>query len=290
MAKRGTLLMNNYSIHGFRYPELEVRPYPAAAIIQERTRQFSSSSNCLHPDVWVLDYVLQGSSRFSVGGLPWQLRPANTAHLYPPGTLYMESEDPGRSKSGFFLFKGESSALLRLVDNSAGFAQIIDNNRQLLNLLRAGTAAAARGNRGYWQLYAIFGEVMELLEYQLVPGSFSWQYELSTEAAEKQSLATKVAGFLEENYRQRLTLDEIAAKFQCSKSTLVHQFRQEFGESVFEMLMRIRVEQSIPLLIAGNTLKEIAEAAGFASEFYYSRVFSKVMGISPGHYRNKHRN
>lgn len=281
--------MNNHSIRGFRYPESEARPYPVAAIIQERTRQFPASSNCLHPDVWVLDYVFQDSGRFSVGGLPWQLRPGNSAHLYPPGTLYMESGDPGRIKSGFFLFKGESTALRRLVNNPAGFAQIMDNDRQLLNLLRAGTAAAARGNRGYWQLYAIFGEVMELLEQQIVHGSASWQYVLSTEAVEKQSLASKVAGFLEENCRDHLTLDEIAAKFQCSKSTLVHQFRKEFGESVFEMLMRIRVEQSIPLLIAGNTLKEIAEAAGFASEFYYSRVFSKVMGVSPGNYRSKHR-
>jgi AraC-like DNA-binding protein len=282
--------MDNYSFHGFYYPESEGRPYPVAAIIQEWTRQFSSSKNCLHPDVWVLDYVLQDSGRFSVGGLPWQPRPANTAHLYPPGTLYSESCDPGLCKSGFFLFKGESCVLRHLTDNPAGFAQIIDNNRQLLHLLRSGTAAAVRGNRGYWQLYAIFGKVMEFLEHQLVPGSFPWQYELSADAAKKQSLASKVAGFLVENYRRHLTLDEIAAKFHCSKSTLVHQFRHEFGESVFEMLMRIRVEQSIPLLISGNTLKEIAEATGFASEFYYSRVFSKVMGISPGHYRNKLRN
>lgn len=56
-----------------------------------------------------------------------------------------------------------------------------------------------------------------------------------------------------------------------------------------EMLMRIRVERSIPLLLAGYSLKEIAKKVGVANEFYYSRISRKIIGVSPREYQSRQR-
>jgi AraC-like DNA-binding protein len=33
------------------------------------------------------------------------------------------------------------------------------------------------------------------------------------------------------------------------------------------------------------TIAEVADKAGFESEFYFSRIFKKKMGVAPGEYR-----
>lgn len=279
--------MNDHSVHGFKYTETD-RPFPVAAISHERFRPTATTKQCIHPDLWVLDYCIINSGKFALENLPWQKRPLNTAHLYPPGKLYMEAADPGKSKSGFFLFKGESAALRRLVDNPAGFAQIIDRNLALQDLLRAGVQAASAGNQGYWQLNMIFCKLMEILEHLTRDEEIPWRYTLADHPVENLTVPQKIAAYLEQNYQNRLTLDILAERFKCSKSNIVHKFKQEYGESAMEMLIRIRVEQSLPLLLSGHTLKEIAEAVGFANEFYYSRLFRKTMGISPKNYRQSH--
>jgi AraC-like DNA-binding protein len=279
--------MNSYTVHGFRYTDTD-RPTPVAAIIHERFRQNPTPNQCLHPDLWALDYCISNSGKFSLENVPWQKRPLNTAHLYPPGKLYMESAESGRSRSGFFLFKGESAALRRLVDNPAGFAQIADQDMYLLDLLRAGVKAAAAGNQGYWQLNIVFCKLMEALEHLIPDEKIPWRYTLADHPVENLTLPQKIAAYLEQNFQNRVTLDMLAEKFKCSKSNIVHKFKQEYSESAMEMLIRIRVEQSLPLLIAGHTLKEIADAVGFANEFYYSRIFRKIMGTSPKNYRLCH--
>ncbi len=278
----------SYNIYGFRYPDSFSPPYPVAAMIQERHRPAAVQNSCLHPDVWVLDYCMTNPGKFALKNLPWQARPQNVAHLYPPGTHYMEAGEAGTTKSGFFLFKGETPTLRRLVNNYAGFAQIADHDLHLYDLLRAGAKAASTGNKGYWQLNIVFSQLMDALEQLSADNLIPWKYTAVGHPVENLQLPQKIAAYLEQNYRSKISLDKLAAVFQCSKSTIVHKFQQEHGESAIEMLMRIRVEQSIPLLISGCTLKEIAEAVGFANEFYYSRVFRKITGVSPKTYRTQH--
>ena len=67
-----------------------------------------------------------------------------------------------------------------------------------------------------------------------------------------------------------------------SVSTLEHRFREETGETVFQALRRIRLEQSRPYLIRGASVKEVAAAVGFSTPFYFSKVFRDHFGTSPG--------
>lgn len=276
--------MKQHLFQGSHYSDADDRPHPAEVIYHEVLRETSDGKMCRHPNFWVLDYSMKGISEFKVDGLEWQERRPGTAHLYPPGKYYWERYPEGISACGHFLFRGGSFALWKLVDNSAGFAQIIDPEHQLMNSIRAGASAATNGNRGYWRFCEAFGKAMELLETLSTPDNPDWRYTLSGKNPPL-PLARKVAEFLERHCRENITMELLARTFRCSKSTLAHKFKQEFGETVFNMLLRIRIEQSLPLLLRGMTLKEVAEAAGFANEFYYSRIFRKVHGVSPGEYR-----
>ena len=271
-------------IQGFHYMDAGSRPRPSEAMFRENIFKNASIQNVLHPEFWVLDYTISGYSDFRVEGLDWQVRLPRTAHLYPPGMHYEERYPEGSFSTCHFLFKGETHTLRRLVNNSVHFAEISDPECKLLKAIRDGATAASCGSRGFWKFQEAFGKTMELLENLASPQSADWKYVLSNSTCPA-PLADQIADYLEQHCRENITMDFLARKFKTSKSTLAHKFKKAFGENIFSMLMRTRIEQSLPLLLRGLTLKEIAEASGFANEFYYSRVFRKVNGISPGQYR-----
>ncbi len=79
----------------------------------------------------------------------------------------------------------------------------------------------------------------------------------------------------------------IASDLGVSISSLAHRYKMEKGENVMDTLLRIRIEQSLPLLSSGLPLKFIAENVGFCNEFYFSRQFRRLQKQSPGSWRNK---
>lgn len=97
-----------------------------------------------------------------------------------------------------------------------------------------------------------------------------------------------ILGFIHENYDRKITLDDIADSVHICKSKCCRFFKKRMHESLFDYLLRYRVEQSIPYL--RNPEYNVTDAAfysGFADAGYYSRVFRKVTGCSPKKYNEK---
>ena len=65
-------------------------------------------------------------------------------------------------------------------------------------------------------------------------------------------------------------------------------FRQYFGSSPQQFLIRLRLEQAARMLIASReTLAAIAETVGIGDEYYFSHLFKQRYGVSPGAYRRE---
>lgn len=88
--------------------------------------------------------------------------------------------------------------------------------------------------------------------------------------------------FMEENYREKLTLDEIAASCNISKSEFCRCFKQLMHQTPFEYLMRLRIRKSLPLLLSGSmSMTEVSAASGFSGPSYYAEVFRRYMDVTP---------
>ena len=87
-------------------------------------------------------------------------------------------------------------------------------------------------------------------------------------------MSRRVKKYLEQHFSEPVTVRKIARELGVSESSLSHRYRLESGETLFDTLLRIRTEQSLPLLQNGRGLKDIAEETGFSNEFYYSRLIS----------------
>ena len=99
-----------------------------------------------------------------------------------------------------------------------------------------------------------------------------------------------VRRYIDNHFKENLTLDQLAQMAHLSKYYLVHAFRREFGASPISYLIGRRIEESRFLLReTDHTLSLIAEILGFSSLSYFSQCFRRVEGVSPMEYRKRAR-
>jgi len=105
------------------------------------------------------------------------------------------------------------------------------------------------------------------------------------------SLMIKARQLLEENGRKRMTIKEIASKLSISNTYLIQLFKRETGMTPNQYMQKYKVDQSCyHLLTSNDTCRRISEQVGFEDPFYYSRIFKKIMGVSPSIWRKMNMN
>jgi len=93
---------------------------------------------------------------------------------------------------------------------------------------------------------------------------------------------------LEADLAGKLSLQQIAAEFELSVSHFSRAFRVSTGLPPHQWLLRQRVKAAKQLMTVRDLpLSEIAISAGFANQSHFTRVFSAVVGVSPGIWRRE---
>jgi AraC-like DNA-binding protein len=93
---------------------------------------------------------------------------------------------------------------------------------------------------------------------------------------------------LEAELGGKMPLEQIAAEFDLSVSHFSRAFRISTGVPPHKWLLRQRVRAAQQLMAVRElSLSEIAISAGFANQSHFTRVFSSVVGVSPGAWRRE---
>ena len=98
----------------------------------------------------------------------------------------------------------------------------------------------------------------------------------------------KILSYIEENYQNKITLNDIARHIHLCESECTRLFKRHMNTTLFAFLQEYRIERSLELLQAGEPISAVADKAGFSDPNYYSKVFARITGCSPREYR-KHR-
>ena len=98
----------------------------------------------------------------------------------------------------------------------------------------------------------------------------------------------KILSYIEENYQNKITLNDIARHIHLCESECTRLFKRHMYTTLFAFLQEYRIERSLELLQAGEPISAVADKAGFSDPNYYSKVFARIKGCSPREYR-KHR-
>ncbi len=98
-----------------------------------------------------------------------------------------------------------------------------------------------------------------------------------------------VQEYLEKNYARRITIDEIADKFNMGRRTFERRFKKSTSNTVIEYIQRIKTEAAKKMLETGRkTVNEVMYDVGYTDLKAFRDVFKKITGLSPVDYRNKY--
>ncbi|TFE28609.1 helix-turn-helix domain-containing protein [Cohnella luojiensis] len=93
--------------------------------------------------------------------------------------------------------------------------------------------------------------------------------------------------YMNERLTSAIKLSDVATYAGLSKQHLIYLFNQETGMPPIEYFLRLKMQKAGQLLsLTGMTVKEIAAYVGNPDPYYFSRLFKKIMGMSPTEYRN----
>ncbi|MFR6330930.1 MAG: response regulator [Eisenbergiella sp.] len=94
--------------------------------------------------------------------------------------------------------------------------------------------------------------------------------------------------YIEENYREKLKLSDVADQIYVSQWHLSKLLNKHTGQNFSEILNTIRIEKAKELLKDPSLrIGDIAEEVGFLDVAHFSRVFKKQAGMSANEFRNK---
>lgn len=100
------------------------------------------------------------------------------------------------------------------------------------------------------------------------------------------SIQRNMVSFLYAHYGEHLTLDDIAASGNVSRSKCCALFRRYLQQSPIDCLNHYRLEVSRNLLLQSEqSVTQIATACGFNHPSYYSKLFVRSYGCTPNAYR-----
>lgn len=96
----------------------------------------------------------------------------------------------------------------------------------------------------------------------------------------------EVVSYIDDNYLEKITLDELAFIFRTNRSTLCKNFKTQTGKTISQFIIEKKLEMAKLLIKETNkSLTEISEQLNFESIHYFTKFFKKHTGLSPSIFR-----
>jgi AraC-like DNA-binding protein/ligand-binding sensor protein len=96
----------------------------------------------------------------------------------------------------------------------------------------------------------------------------------------------RAVDYIRKNYMNRITLEEAASHVYLSPAYFSRVFKEEMKDNFNVFVNKIRVEAAKKMLLNESIqLVDVSTLAGFEGQSYFSKVFKKMTGVTPGRYR-----
>jgi len=93
---------------------------------------------------------------------------------------------------------------------------------------------------------------------------------------------------MDTNFQQNPPLEDLAKQAGLAPEYFHRQFKKLFNTTPYEYMFKRRMNKARHLLKKTDLqVQEVAQQCGYSNPFYFSRIFTKWLGISPTAYRNQ---
>ena len=222
-------------------------------------------------DYHTVALILGGNARYRVGKQSFKVQKGDVV-FFREGTQYnakVVSQEPWEHIVISFRTSGAIDAF-----PPDGVVKVTHSNR-FEELFRQAYKAWSECGIGYkMQTKAVIHQIL----YSLVRENVSLMIGSSSALQ-----ALKAASdYVEQNYRQKITVEELAALSGYSTSHFTRVFTKVHNASPIQYVNQIRIMHAKNLLRTGQyTIAQIALECGFSNVYYFSRCFKQITGTTP---------
>lgn len=103
----------------------------------------------------------------------------------------------------------------------------------------------------------------------------------------RNNILSEIVLYIEENFRKKLTLNELAERCCYSPKYFSHVFKLTYGITVTEYIQQKRINEACNLLVETDfPIEKISSEVGYADNTKFFEYFKKLTHSSPKEYRN----
>ena len=229
-------------------------------------------------DSWAWLALEEGLFSFSLGRGAAQICTEGGWVLCPPGVALTRQIQRVASYH-FVRFEPFDERAAPLLTSFAGYGTLRDSARSKANF--AALRAASFGEKNHeWRAHLLLDFLRSAFH----------EKQLATPIAPRDALMETAQRFIETHFAEKISLEALAQSLGLSPSAFSRRFAAGVGVSPQEFLLEIRLRAARRrLLETDETLDCLAPKCGFASGFYFSRMWTKRYGVSPARFRRLHR-
>lgn len=247
-------------------------------------------------DYTELAYILSGKGKYLVEGREYDVE-AGDLVICNPGVMHThivtnKDEPTIEFIAGFtdFHFKNMSQNSIETKDGSCILHTTSELKQNLIMHCYAMIAEKESCNVGkYFMFKAHLMQMLLLIMREIVSEDVYEQSQCSFESYNKNYAVKQIINYLNENYNQKISLEQIAHNMYLSPVYISKIFKEETGESPINYLIKIRLEKASDILLKSDnrSIKSIANQVGYEDVYHFSKLFKKYYGISPLYYRKR---
>ncbi len=227
-------------------------------------------------------YYLESGERYHrVNDTLYHLKPGNFA-LFPPFSMHYSYGEKDMPYKRIVIYFSRDALLFSQLENALGQdAQIFesdedrDTHAYLRNILRE-----QEMERPHYQ------EQMCLLLNQLLIHLL--RDSVKTISPTSQDRISDIIRYLNKNYTESITLNDLAARFYINPSYLCREFKKHIGSTVIQYVNSLRILHAQRLLQeTDRSVTEISKIVGFSNVTHFNRIYKSLIGMSPTKTRKK---
>lgn len=214
----------------------------------------------------VLLSVFDGVLRFSEDGIEHEVTPG---HYYIQKAFSKQRGDVVSDSPRYFYvhFNAEWTDSAYSLDTIGTFNyEMLKNSMRKLDKL-------SHSNSCYVEKTQIFYEILSVL---------------NEKQQEQPSSANNICRYINDNYINEITLNDICSIFNYSKNHIINIFKAEYNMTPIEYINDLRLKKAMHLLEStSKPAEDISIICGFNCYSHFYKLFVKKTGLSPTNWRKK---
>lgn len=234
-------------------------------------------------DQYVLIYCVDGSGWYRIGDKEYKVR-KNQFFILPAGKPHTYGADEGDGWSIYWIhFRGGLAGLYADGANKPQEIKITTTSRvsERHNIFEEIFHTLEQSQNLEHLRYS-----SSLLHHYLASMRYLEQYRQAVSNGETDNVVDAAIHYMKENIENRISIKDVVKYIGYSSTRFLTLFKKQTGCTPLNYFNQLKIERSCKLLKETDMkINQICYKIGIEDSLYFSRLFSKTMGMSPREYR-----